>query len=167
MISLCSFFFSSSSTFLLSSSFFSSSTFSSLCIRGRGSLVLPLTIMLVSPRVKSSLLSVLMMSCLKENPDMVWAFNDGAPAEALGNFCVSPVSSSSSVGKTFLTTRRATFTPFFWVGPGSSAESIELVQVLAGKPFPLVEPLTMLLQTVPFCPCWLLKPGSGYSGLLN
>lgn len=117
-------FFSCSSTFSsFFSMFFSNSDFSSLRNRGRGSLVLPLTIKLVSPREMSSLSSILMASCLKENADITLGLDltgsasDLEASGALSNGCVGPVVSPSSEGRTFLTTRRTTFTTFFRVRP--------------------------------------------------
>lgn len=125
--------------------FFSSSSFSgrsSLHILGRGSLVLPLTMRFVNPREMSSLSSILMTSCLKENPDIMGALDTGAGAGvgagtaftgsasdlatcgALSDGCVNIVVSSCSAGMTFLTTRRTTFTTFLRVRPLSSIASI-------------------------------------------
>lgn len=85
----------------------------------------------VNPRETSSLSSVLMTSCLKENPDITGVFNSEAGAGAstgltgstaglaasgaLSDCCFGTVASSSSVGRTFLTTRRTTFTTFLRV----------------------------------------------------
>lgn len=76
--------FSSSSFFSL---FLSSSNFaglSSFRTRGRSSLVLPLTIRFVSPREMSSLSSVLMTSCLKENAGVAEGLDTDAGGTALG-----------------------------------------------------------------------------------
>lgn len=149
-------------------------------MRGRGSLALPLIIRFVNPREKSSLSSVLMTSCLKENPDIMWALDTevgagiGTPltgsaeslaaSGALSEFCVGTVVSSSSVGRTFLTTRRTTLTTFLRVRAWSSALSIWLVPVSGWLILPFAVPLAMLLATVPFCSCLLLRTGFGLKG---
>lgn len=126
---------SSGSTF---SPFFSDSfvsDLSSLHILGRGSRVLPLVMRFVSPSETLSFSSFLMTSCLKEKADIMWgldvAFGGSTPglaaSGALSDSGVGMVTSSSSVGRTFLTTRRTTFTTFLRVEPWSSAESIWLV----------------------------------------
>lgn len=177
-------FISSGSTTFSSffSFFFSISNFSgrsSLHIRGRGSLVLPLTIRFVNPREMSSLSSVLITSCLKENPDIMGALDTGADVGAgtaltgsaagfaacgaLSDDCVGTAISSSSVGRTFLTTRRTTFTTFLRVRPLSSVVSISLVS--RSLILPLAVPLTTLFPIVPFCSCSLFIAGSGLRGV--
>lgn len=178
-------FISCGSTFSSFFSVFSNSIFSSLSslrIRGRGSLDLPLTMRLLSPREMSSLSSVLMTSCLKENTGATGDFDSEAgagtaltgsgPGLATGGAsdgCAGGVVPSSSVGRTFLTTRRTTFTTFLRVRPWSSVVSVGLVVVHA----PLAVPLTTLLPIMPFCSCTLFITGSGLrgacrgSGLLN
>lgn len=189
MTSCVSSFFSSGLTFSsFFSLFFSNSNFSgrsSLRIRGRGSLVLPLTIKLVNPREMSSLSSVLMTSCLKENADITAGLDtevggtaltgsaSGLAASALSDGCVGVVARPSSVGRTFLTTRRTTFTTFFRVRPWSSVVSTWLVLVPGSLIFPVAVPLAMLLPVMPFCSRQLFITGSGLraacggSGLLN
>lgn len=166
-------FFSFGST---SSSFFSFffsdsnfSRFSSLRSRGRTSLVLPRTIRFVNPCEMSSLSSILMASCLKENAGIAACLETKAgdaalavsAAGALSDRCVGAAASPSSVDKTFLTTRRTTFTTFFRVRPWSSAVSAWLTSAV---------PLAKLLPPTPFCSLSLFKTGSdaalGGSGLL-
>lgn len=83
------------------------------------------------------------------------------------------VVSSSSVGRTFLTTRRTTFTTFFRVRPLSSVVSVWLVLVPESLTSPLAVLLTTLLPIMPFCCRSLFIAGSGLrgacggSGLLN
>lgn len=189
-VGLFSFFVSCGSTFSsFFSFFFSNSIFSgrsSLRIRGRGSLVLPLTIRLLNPREMSSLSSVLMTSCLKENPDIIGALDTKAGAGTTltgsgpglatcgaSDACVGAVDSSSSVGRTFLTTRRTTFTTFLHVRPWSSVVSVWLVLVHGPLILPLAVLLTALLPIMPFCSRSLFITGTGLieacggSGLLN
>lgn len=164
--------FSSFLSFFISNSFFSGR--SSLRIRGRGSLVLPLTMKFVNPREMSSLSSVLMTSCLKENPDTTEGLDTEAGAEAaltgsasglavsgaLSVGLVNTGASSSSVGRTFRTTRRTTFTTFLRVRFWSFVVSIWLVLVL-GSLISLVAPLITLLLMMPFCSRSLFITGSG------
>lgn len=169
---LSSFFSSGSATFPAVSFFFSKSVFSgrsSFHILGRGCLVLPRTIRFINPREMSSLSSVLMTSCLKEKPDIDLDTEAGASIAltasaagvatcgALCDGCDGRVVSSSS-GRTFLTTRRTTFTTFFLVRPLSSVVSIGLVQV------PLAVVLTTPLLIMPFCSRSLFIIGSGLRG---
>lgn len=105
-VSFCSTLSSILSFFLSNSNFSGRSSWRTL---GRGSLVLPLTMRFVRPREMSSLSSVLTTSCLKENPGI-----DGVLDTAAG---METNLSSSSVGRTFLTTRRTTFTTFLRVSP--------------------------------------------------
>lgn len=187
-IFLSSFVSSSSAFSCFFSFFFSNSVFSgrsSLRIRGRSSLVLPLTMKLVSPREMSSLSSVLTTSCLKEKPGTAGVLDTEvgagtaltgsgpglAASGALSGDCVSKVATPSSAGKTFLTTRRTTFTTFLRVRPWSSVVSVWMV------PECLILPLAVLLITLlpimPFCSWTLFMTGSGLraafggSGLLN
>lgn len=167
-------FVSSGSTFSsFFSVFFSNSSFSSLSslrIRGRSSLDLPLTMRLLSPREMSSFSSVLMTSCLKENTgatgdlDTVAGAGTALTGSGLGlasagasDGCVGAAGASSSEGRTFLTTRRTTFTTFLRVRPWSSVVSVGLAEVLG----PLAVPLTTLLPTMPFCSRTLFVTGSG------
>lgn len=118
----------------------------------------------------SSLSSVLMTSCLKENVAIEAGF--GASGAFSGR-CVGAAASPSSVGRTFLTTRRTTFTTFFRVRPWSSAVSVWLVLVPGILPLAAAVPLAMLLPVRPFCSLPLFITGSGLkaarggSGLLN
>lgn len=87
--------------------------------------------------------------------------------------CVGATASPSSVGRTFLTTRRTTFTTFFRVGTWSSGVSVRLVLVPGSLPLPVALPLAMLLPATPFCSRSPFTPGSGLraarggSGLLK
>lgn len=126
----------SGSTFSSFLSFFpSDSTFSgrsSLRIRGRGSLVRPLPMRFVKPCEMSSLSSFLIASCLKEKAGILEDLEtaEGADAGACFTgssgvlFDVTAVTSSASVGRTFLTTRRTTLTTFLRVRPWSSVLSM-------------------------------------------
>lgn len=169
---LSSFFSSGLTVSSFFSLFLSSSNFSglsSLRTRGRVSLVLPLTIKFVSPREMSSLSSVLITSCLKENADIAAGLDAEAGGTALGGSAsgalsegrVGAAASPSAVGRTFLTTRRTTFTTFFRVRTWSSVVSMWLVPVPGSLPLPPAVPLAMLLPVTPFCSWSPFIPGSG------
>ena len=173
--SLWSSLFSSCSTCSPFFSLFLSNSFSgrsSLRTRGRGSLVLPLTMRFVRPREMSSFSSILITSCLKENLDIMGALDAAAGAAFTGSAaglvacrdlsdgCVGRGVSSSSGGRTFLTTRRTTFTTFLRVRPWSSVASTWLVLVPGCLMLLLAEPLTTLLPMIPFCSRSLFIAGS-------
>lgn len=144
---------------------------SSLRTRGRGSLVLPRAIKLVSPEDISSLSSFIsfIVSCLKENTGILTDFGTetgsgfGGAVTSFGgsrDLAAGAVGVSSSEGITLLTTLRTTFTTFFRVPPSSvSSGWLALIKVL-----PLSAPLTLLS---PFRTGSGLKGARGGSGLLN
>lgn len=121
---------------------------SSLCSLGRGSLVLPLPMRQAKPTEMSSFSSVLMVSCLKENaaileplatvPGNTEFTNFSGSAMGLTSFETSikvgagTLEGSSSVGITFRTTRRTTFTTFLRIKPWSSGKSGWCVATLIG-----------------------------------
>lgn len=126
---------------------------SSLCSLDRGSLVLPLPMRQASPTEMSSFSSVLMVSCLNENAAILeplatepgnTAFTDfSGSAMGLTSFETSikvgagTLDGSSTVGITFLTTRRTTFTTFLRVKPWSSGKSGWCVATPIGLILPL------------------------------
>lgn len=130
----------------------------------------------VNPREMSS--SVLTASCLKENPDIMGALDTEAGAGtaltgsavglaacgALSDGCVGTLVSSSSAGRTFLTTRRTTFTTFLRVRPLSSVVSIWLVLLPGTLISLLAVPLATLLPIMPFCSRSLFITGCGLQG---
>lgn len=101
-------------------------------MRGRGSLVLPRVIKLVSPAEISSLSSFFMESCLKENTGIFTTFGTDAGSGfggskaglgGSGDMAAGVVALSSSAGTTLLTTLRTTFTTFLRVPPCKSSVS--------------------------------------------
>lgn len=146
---------SSSALVSLASLIWSSSSFSgrsSLRRRGRGSLVLPLTVRPAGPGETSS--SVLMELCLKAKGEPVDLGAGAGPG-------VGAAPSLFSAGVTFLTTRRTTFTTFLRVSPGSSEP---------GRSPSAAAPLATPPTAAPFRSPWLPTgpaPLGGGSGLLN
>ncbi len=146
---------------------------SSLRMRGRGSLVLPRVIKLVSPAEISSLSSFFMESCLKENTGIFTTFGTDAGSgfggskaglNGSGDMAAGVVAVSSSAGTTLLTTLRTTFTTFLRVPPSKSSVSSGWLALAVVLILPLRLPLILLS---PFCKGSGLKVASGGSGLLK
>ena len=171
------------------SSFFSTgssiSCNSSLCILERGSFFLPLPMRHASA---SSFSSDLIVSCLKENADILEPLGtDPGNAEVidlsgsvtgLTSFETSievgsgSLEGSSSVGITFRTMRRTTFTTFLRVTPWSSGFGNIPARFSIGLILPLIAELPLTILPFTFASPLITLPGycrfsGGGSGLLT